>query len=463
MNFIFDSKISDFKSVALILFCLGAAFWIWFMSGATFLHDDWRNETNYLNVMKQAVMTHSIPWRSDFVIQFTDNFMTIPVVEYSPQIILLSVLSVKHFIVADLLILYAIGFIGCLKIARHLSFSIFAFSLMFILFNFNGYIQDRVAVGHRMWETIFYLPWFFYFLIRFDDKISAHLKLSFVLFLIVMQGGVHPFVWCCMFLGLTGLLRPSWFKRIVMTLAVAFALSAFQLIPSAWQFWGLKHPFLTGYPNASLMLDAFTTVQSYATQRLGGLFIPANWWEFDFFIGIFGVFALIRWGVFGGVANPNAIQRNALYAASAVMAFLSFSDSFALVNMSHIPLMDSEAVSARFIVLSFTYFLIIACENISRTKFEIETMIAMTCCLLFTGGHMFFHALLWRMKTVESFSQPTIAASANLLGQPDSAYRNIVIIGWSITAISLLIFALARLVINSYEYGFQKVIRKIDQ
>lgn len=77
----------------------------------------------------------------------TDRFLTLPDVITTPQTLFLLFVNIPTFVLIDILIQYLIGFPGLLWVRRRFNLSLFAFSVLFFLFNFNGFILSHYSPG----------------------------------------------------------------------------------------------------------------------------------------------------------------------------------------------------------------------------------------------------------------------------------------------------------------------------
>jgi hypothetical protein len=427
---------------------LGGWVWTWFFAGANFTSDDWTKEISYWCILKSALTGGLVPWRSSEMLQQgTDHFLTIPEVSYSPQVLLLRVLDAKNFVVVNLLLLYTVGYLGCCQLARRLQLSPFAFLFFAGLFNFNGYLTARFAVGHQMWESIFFYPWFFYYAFEVfaaPGQRKGILKLAAILWLVLLQGGIHQYVWCNLFLGLLFLMRAELRKPLLLAILLAALASSYRIVPAAWECWKLQHPFLTGYPSLEILVAAFTSIGNYGMAPMGGLFIPVKWWEFDIYVGFGGFFALIWFGLAAPkhLRHPEIVGAlGAFGAAMGAMFFLSLADFYQFVHQLHLPLMNSEAVSARFIIVPFILLLLFAADALSTAlkKAAAAARLVALLVLFGTGYQIYLHALVWRPQNIEAINHaPASVNPATILaGPPEADYRNIVVGSWIFTALAI--------------------------
>src|SRR5262245_20762907 len=137
-----------------VLFLAGAVHWLLFFGLPPRLPagvGDWAKERRYYTVLGEAVREVRVPYFVSRPIQETRKFLAIPEVVWSPQVLLLGVLDVETYVAAQTVLLYTAGFIGCLWLRRRYSLSALPFTLLFLLFNFNGHVTAHLAVGHSMW------------------------------------------------------------------------------------------------------------------------------------------------------------------------------------------------------------------------------------------------------------------------------------------------------------------------
>ena len=125
---------------------------------------DWADITApRLYTLADAVNQYRLPLHiiePDGIKGVTDQFLAVPDIILSPQVLLLRFLSPGKFLLANLLLLYTAGFVGLLVFRRRLEIGLIVFSILFLLFNFNGHIIAHLAIGHATWMAYFLLPYF---------------------------------------------------------------------------------------------------------------------------------------------------------------------------------------------------------------------------------------------------------------------------------------------------------------
>jgi hypothetical protein len=252
----------------------------------TFKPHDWPKEYTYYSVLRQAMESGRIPFHTSVVFQETRRFLALPEVNMSPQVLLLPLMDVGTFVLVNTLIMYTVGFAGCLLIRARYGLSPLAFAVLFMLFNFNGHITAHMGVGHSMWTAYFLLPFFFLYTLDITegkDRTGAAIKLGFVLFVMILQGGFHIFAWSMAFLALLLIFNWRLWKPVLYAGASGLLLSAFRLIPAAFTLAGKRERFIWSYPTVRDLLDALVTIRQHSPERLKP-WGTTGWWEYEFLV-----------------------------------------------------------------------------------------------------------------------------------------------------------------------------------
>ena len=445
--------------VLIVLFALGAFHWAWFIDygDVTFRVHDWGQEHIYYSVIRQGINTGSIPFHMSMRFHQTDRFMSIPDTNYMPWVLLLPGMTVGRFIMVDLLILYALGFAGCLLLMRKYGLSLIPFTLFFLIFNFNGHIVAHVAVGHTAWSGYFLLPFFFLFLLEMLEGAPARrssLKLAFILFAIMLKGSFHLYTWCLMFLVF--LLIFTWrHARTVLGAIVASAvLSAFKLIPAAYTLLGRQEKFIWSYPTFRDLIDAMITIRLESPERLR-FWGNAGWWEFDMYIGLIGLAVLVYFGImlrFSRSDDLKDVKYGALDLPLVLMTLFSISYFHAFITRLPIPLMRSERVATRFVLLPVVTLALLSSIRMERVLTRIgkgaKTWAAGIAALAAMALAFLDHSFLWSVSRLERVTQLKVEPPVpGLIVRDDSGYKLIVVVSILITAAGLV--ALAYLLFGS--------------
>jgi len=401
----------------------------------------------YYSTIKEAFKKFVIPYHVSKLFHGTNRFLALPETVISPQIIFLPLMKIKDFVFFNTLLLYCVGFLGCLLIREKYKLSLLPFSSLFLLFNFNGYITSHLAVGHSAWNGYFFLPFFSLFLLELIEGAPSTnpIKLSFVLFAIVLQGAFHLYVWCLMFLLLLAVFNTKYLKQILLTTLFSVLLSFFRLLPAALSSLHDSPPFISGYPTIRVLFDAFTLTRGHTYPWLGGIFGSMKWWEYDIYMGVLGFGLLLYFGIylrFKEEKELSCFRYKALDMPLFVLSVLSLSYFYFFIAI----FIKVERVSSRFLIVPVIILLVISCIRMQQILFRFSKNTA----LLAVGAvEMFFalisHSYIWRIYEVEKFFKGnTPDLGIKIIQQKDVIYKLSVIFSTfiSLAAFSILLYFL---------------------
>jgi hypothetical protein len=338
-------------------------------AGMSFTVADWPKEVRYYVALKQALADGRIPWYVSRSIQETRKFLANPEVAWSPDVLLLRFVGIEAFLILKVLLWYAVGFLGLLLVRRRYALSLLPFTFLFLLFAFNGHIVAHLAIGHSMWTGYFLLPFVFLYLVDLleTDPPASRVKLALVFFLMLLQGSLHVFVWCVLLLLLAVAFRPKAWRPALATLAWTAALGACRLVPPAVVLFGkMDQVFISGYPSAVAVLAAFTAIRPITYAREGGLFGTLNWWEYDAYLGAFGLAWLVWFGIVLRFKGPEARRFAILDGPLGIVALLALDDLYAPINRLGLPLLAGERVSSRLLIVPIVFLLPAAALRMQR-------------------------------------------------------------------------------------------------
>ena len=171
---------------------------------------------------------------------------------FSPFIPLLLFLSPVIFLKLLVFLNGILGIVGLLLLAKKLSWQPSQTRIFSALFLLSPIIFQHVAIGYLPWINLFLFPWLLYFLLS-DDFISRSLGSGMVLAVVLLQGGLHIFIWMAFFLALfelcTAILRKRYEHLIsfllIIVVAIFLALPRFYL--SLQSFASFSQKFFSGY------------------------------------------------------------------------------------------------------------------------------------------------------------------------------------------------------------------------
>jgi hypothetical protein len=353
------------------LYLFGYAHWMLFFNmgaessfGTAY---DWGKEFRYYTVLQEALQKGVIPYHMKKIEHHTDRLLGIPEVIVSPQVILLKYMDVGHFIVANTLLLYTLGFLGCWLLKERYRLSLLPFTVLYVMFNFNGHIISHLGAGHAIWTGYFLLPFFMLLVLRLlEEKNTNYLwaPLSLLLMGIMLQGCFHLFNWCVILLGLLALCRRELMKTIILAIVAGLLLSSCRLWPAIMTMWNSPNHYMNGFPTVMDMLYGLIDLRGPDSPIVGGYFGNVGWVECDFYVGAIGLLILVYFGIYLGIKKLPHLDRwryQDMNLPLALMTMLSFDYFMTIFSLLHIPLAGTERVTTRFFLLPFLFIMLFAC------------------------------------------------------------------------------------------------------
>ena len=404
-----------------LLFLAGGITWLAFFRNSVpepFFHAiDWGVERQYYEVIQEAYQTHQIPYHVSVPIQPiqpTQRFLAIPESLYplAPQAPLLALLTLKHFVVLNVLLHYVVGFWGCMLLRRRFDFSPAVFTILFLLFNFNGQIIAHVAAGHK-WNGYFYLPLFAAFIsdavTRSAPRFETAAKIAVVNLFILLQGTLHPFAMCLIFLGLIFVFSRK--ARWTALLAAVFTamLAAFRLLPAAMTTRRLRpDDFIYGYRSLHDLLNSFISVTPYPQAAFP--------WEYDQYLSLIGLLFVLVFGVVLHCSRRpelTSVRFRGLGLPLLLLTVFSFHDYwFQLIygcpDLFHVAdrIPNTERIPPRFMVIPLVFLSIMACARLQQLQapcmrkkwLGLGAMLGVVALAAMLGRHW----RRWRIDVIES-------------------------------------------------------------
>ncbi len=438
----------------LVLYMLGVTHWTLFFNWGEIAfsdNQDWSKEFDYYVVLQEALRTHRIPYHMTQEYQRTDKFLGLPETNLSPQILLLPHQEIGYFLWLNTLLLYSLGYVGCLLILRRYRLGIAPFTMLFLLFNFNGFITSHLAVGHSMWNGYFLLSFVALYILEMVEEASSFapaLKLALVLFVMMLQGSFHLVIWVWMLLMLLVAFNPRYWKQGALALFFSGWLSFFRLLPAAVTFAGRSdRGFWAGYPTLTDVLDGLIGLhdRNYPSATDGWTDNPIlenhhlRWWEFDMYIGLIGLAALAVFGIYCRFRAGSSLERcrfRELDAPLLVMAFLSLNYFYMIVANLPIPLLNAEGVTSRFLIIPLLMLLVISAIRMQRVlegvTMSAGLVVLLVGGLLQTAFSLAEHSWIWKIKPATEAAEPTIRLISE---SPDRLYVASI---WMSAAVSLV-------------------------
>lgn len=399
------------------LFLSGALFWISYLQLETnfYTNEDWPHVFKSLSVWKDALTHGTIPYyiSKSIPTHQTKLFFAVPEFPFTPQLFLLLFLGPKAYVLANTLLLYALGFIGSLKIRKHFRLSAFTFTAFFLLFNFNGHFISRLSVGHYTWIGYFLLPFYILLVLQiFDNRGSKKSPywLALVLFAILLQGSVHVFIFCLIFLGLVLLFsRASAFN---FTIAIIFSLllSAFRLFPASLVFF--QRNALIGYQTPVHLLNSiiYINTEQFISPNNSGV----GYWEYNLFIGLLGLLFTLLFGLIPYIFNKtdtDVKKYRQLIIPIGIMILLSFGNIYTeIVSQIPVDVLRAARVPSRFMIIPLLFLILLACIQADCTlrKAKISYLRGIVLSLFFVAGafSLGLNGMLWKLSNMQLRAGP---------------------------------------------------------
>lgn len=380
----------------------------------------------------------------------TDRFLVIPDVILSPQLVLLRFLEPGNFVLVNLLLLYVVGFVGLNQFRKKYQIGLAIFSVLFLLYNFNGHIVAHIAIGHATWVAYFLLPFFILLVLELFEKEAGWdwiLKFVILQIVIFLQGGYHFFVWTLTFLVLLGLFTPQIRKTIFLAAVTSVLGCAFRILPAVLVTDDLVLEYLGGFTTLDELLKGFVVLVEPA--KVLELVSPLNpyvgWWEFDYYLGWVGVI-LIAGVFFLSWRNKTTISPtfNKLLAPSLIFLVLSIGRLYKPIFMLQIPILNGERVGSRFLILPVLFLLFAAAmygqRLIDEKRFGTAHKVAFVCLFFILFNDLQQHMELWSVAQLERIIAPDAINPSNYLlnNRPDPVYLTLLIASGVVSLLTLL-------------------------
>ena len=220
--------------------------------------EDWPKEYRYLAVLQQAVREGRVPYFLSEPIIFSRKYLAIPETCLSPQAALLAVVPPGAFVVGNTLLLYGAFCAGAFLLCRRYGLSPVPAGFLFLIAGAGGHVSAQMAVGHSMWTGFLLLPFVLLLVCRLAEEAppaeaartsTVPLWLAIALTAILLQGALHVFTACVLFLLLFAAFNPSRARAVLGALVWTAAAGCVRLLPAVFVARRRDTAFLTGYPS----------------------------------------------------------------------------------------------------------------------------------------------------------------------------------------------------------------------
>ncbi len=455
------------------LWLAGCFFWCWFLlyGNPQFSAYDWPITYQRFAVLKTAFEQNIFPFYASLFLEElpskvfflkTDRFLADINLTWSPQILSLSFLSVRGFLLTHLLFLYSVGFLGFLALVRKIQMSRFEIFTSFSIYYLCGFFTSAISTGqivdggYFFWSWILFFSWRIFELaepaVAIQDKRKIWRTVCFLALmsmLVCMQGSFHYYYHTLLFMGLClccGRRASPFFSA---ALLFSLILGAFRIIPSFF-FSGYVGPEVMRGVNGGLggwyplMNDAlhqplipFPLIPAYWLSGLAEAltvirdvrYIGSYWngreymylaefGAFDYFIG-FGAFILIVIGIFWLLKNYKIDwrwKRSHVKIIMVASVFLIFSVGLIygrlfnlfLSPVFHLPV--PERVPSRMLIAPLLILVVSGAYGFDKWVGALSSLsrrVTVKSLFLFIILlELFAHASLWRVSHVETIAMP---------------------------------------------------------
>ena len=359
---------------------------------------DWDKEVAYLEYIHQSFRSFDaaplIRWNTprEFIhypaISHTGSFVGNPeTLLFSPFIPLLLFLSPVGFVKVFVFLHFLIGLAGVIGLGRRLKWQPLQVRVFACLILCSPIVIQHLAIGYTPWINLFFFPWLTFFLLggRWPVRVVG---VGFVLSLILLQGGIHPFLLLSGFFVLYSVFRAirgqTWRDLIQAPLVafVVFFFSAARILPTVQAFWNYRQDVGVGYDLSGFLFWALTPpVFSPGWKEY---FIGKPWegvpaWDGGIYWGpalLLFVIVTAKYRKFGGQTSTSPESRRdfeSILFASLILLGLSFKSFLPWLvegfrSVSPIPFVEGvERYPYRLMIPAFMGLSVLAAQNAQPT------------------------------------------------------------------------------------------------
>lgn len=387
----------------ILVFIVGVIMWSRFLNDGELIFNklDWKRAYYHHDLLKQAIDEQRVPYYVSIDNKGFNQLIGSPESMLSPQLFLLSLMSVADFLFYNILFMYFISYLGLLFIRKKFNLSPVTFCALFLLFNFNGHLTSHITVGHHQWLGCFLLPFLCLYILELVENeftIVLSIKSSLVLFAILLQGAFHLMIWSFIFVFMMSIFKLKYLKFFLSTVLFTSLLCMFRLLPIGYilltkSTYRVKQ--INGYDTLYHLFDSLTRiVQPYAHEIKGKEWeFLYGWWEYDAFIGILGVVFIVYFGIYTAFVKNNKFK-DILFP---IVALIVFSLN-GFNNFFHIFPFNSERVTSRFIIVPLVLLIVISAVYFQKKMDNLKSLRPRLLILLGLGQVYFSlaeHAKAW--------------------------------------------------------------------
>jgi len=449
-----DNQIQLFNKIWIcLLFIAGLFLWVKFLNFGDihFTYLDWGEDSGpRLVFLQSALQDGLLPYHmpnASGLVNVSDRYLSIPDVLFSPHALLLKLLTPETFVIVHVLLLYSLGFCGLAILRRRYTLTWLPFTVLFLLFNFNGHILSHLSAGHLPWAGYFLFPWFILQVMRLLEERQDWrwvFQTAVLLFFLFLQGSFHQFSISLIFLGLIALTAIKKHWPALAAVGASLALSLVRIMPTLLVVNNFNTVFHGGFPTFYAVIEGLASIHTPDS----GLSVPGGktmgWWEFDLYIGISGLLFLLIFGFLRWLSSKEENDRymNLLF-PFIVMTVSSMGTVFKVFTQLSIP--TGIRVTTRFIVLPLLFLCLLAVMQFNTWLAKHNKNRALWLVLLSGLGvllsELWQHFKVWQLSNMlqvfgEGRFVPSIWTVANY---PDPSYMRYLLYGVLGSSATLLV------------------------
>lgn len=379
-----------------------------------------------------------------------DRYFSVADMVSSPQVILLAWLEVGTYSLVNTLLLFGLATYFLLKIRKRYQLSLCSFTLMFLLFQFNGYIISHTTVGHLSWGGYFLFPAFTLYLLEVlegDHRWRWVTKMSILLFFMFLQGSLHHVVWCFIVMGVLAVIHWKSSLQLVKAAIFTVLLSMVRVLPV---FIGPHTPFkaldfIGGYPKLRSILQSLLSNTPITLAMPGKIYeSPLGYWEFDIYVGWVGLGFILAFAIFFLLfLHFRKKIFPYLLIPVAILIFLSIRDNFLNVLFNNSVLASSERVTSRMMGLALAILIILAAISyqrfIEKAPRNFLILIPQIAFIIVLANDLISHTIHWDVNNGAAYlgSADRDLSYIQISNHADPQYFTLLIIGLIISLLTM--------------------------
>ena len=266
--------------------------------------------------------------------------------------------------------MYSIGFFGCLLIKQKYKLDNISFTFLFIIFNFNGYFIEKITHWAPHFLGYYILPYIFYILLKTIDHNTKDKKLQikegiFVgisLGFIFMHGSLNLYSITFSFIIFFIIFNYKYWLFGLIGITLNFLICSVKLLPSSLAY-GTKgnHHYWEwgGYGNLELLFKNIIYP--------GKFYEPINSHEWSLYITLPGLLLIMYFAFWAPFINEKWIKYKLwkkFLIPTLILFIISFRHLKHFVIPHWIPLLNSESLTARYMIMPLLVITILATINL---------------------------------------------------------------------------------------------------